>query len=94
VTKSDREIMEILEAFDATGGAHSAAQLVGGDPKTVRRYVAVVPTAAIAGCSTGERRVRDANGKREPPSCGRTFVMINPCVGTISSLSGLLAVPR
>lgn len=38
--KSDREIMEILEAFDATGCAHSAAQLAGVDPKTVRRYVA------------------------------------------------------
>jgi len=40
VQKSDREIMEILEAFDATGCAHSAADLVGVDPKTVRRYVA------------------------------------------------------
>lgn len=38
--KSDREIMEILEAFDATGSAHSAAVLAGVDPKTVRRYVA------------------------------------------------------
>ncbi len=38
--KSDREIMEILEAFDATGCAHSAAALAGVDPKTVRRYVA------------------------------------------------------
>jgi len=38
--KSDREIMEILEAFDATESAHSAAQLAGVDPKTVRRYVA------------------------------------------------------
>lgn len=37
--KSDREVMEILEAFDATGSAHSAAQLAGVDPKTVRRYV-------------------------------------------------------
>ena len=37
--KSDREIMEILEAFDATGCAHSAARLAGVDPKTVRRYV-------------------------------------------------------
>ena len=37
--KSDREIMEILEAFDATGCAH-AAVLAGVDPKTVRRYVA------------------------------------------------------
>jgi hypothetical protein len=32
--------MEILEAFDATGCAHSAAELVGVDPKTVRRYAA------------------------------------------------------
>jgi hypothetical protein len=39
VQKSDREIMEILEAFDATGCAHSAAGIVGVDPKTVRRYV-------------------------------------------------------
>lgn len=38
--KSDREIMEILEAFDATGCAHSAARLAGVDPKTVRSYVA------------------------------------------------------
>lgn len=37
--KSDREIMEILEAFDATESAHSAALLAGVDPKTVRRYV-------------------------------------------------------
>src|SRR5215470_9577653 len=41
VTKSDREIMEILEAYDTTGCAHSAAQLAGCDPKTVRRYVAL-----------------------------------------------------
>jgi transposase len=39
VKKSDREIMEILEAFDATGVAHSAAPLCDVDPKTVRRYV-------------------------------------------------------
>jgi len=32
--------MEILEAFDATGCAHSAALLAGVDPKTVRHYVA------------------------------------------------------
>ena len=38
--KSDREIMDILEAFDATKCAHSAAQLSGVDGKTVRRYVA------------------------------------------------------
>lgn len=39
VKKDDREIMEILEAFDLTGCAHSAAPLAGCDPKTVRYYV-------------------------------------------------------
>ena len=37
--KSDREIMEILEAFDLTRCSHSAADLAGCDPKTVARYV-------------------------------------------------------
>jgi transposase len=41
VTKSDREIMEILEAYDLTRCAHSAGQLAGCDPKTVLRYVRV-----------------------------------------------------
>jgi transposase len=41
VTKSDREIMEILEAYDLTRCAHSAGQLAGCDPKTVKRYVAL-----------------------------------------------------
>ena len=31
--------MEILEAFDLTRCAHSAAKLAGADPKTVTRYV-------------------------------------------------------
>jgi transposase len=39
VKKDDREIMNILEAFDLTGCAHSAARLTGCDPKTVRRWV-------------------------------------------------------
>lgn len=39
MSKSDREIMEILEAFDLTGCAWSAAQLAGCDPKTVTHYV-------------------------------------------------------
>ena len=37
--KSDREIMEILEAFDLTRCPHSAADLAACDPKTVARYV-------------------------------------------------------
>lgn len=41
MTKSDREIMDILEAFDLTHTAHSAADLAGCDAKTVARYVAV-----------------------------------------------------
>jgi transposase len=41
VTKSDREIMEILESYDLTRCAHSAAQLAGCDAKTVQRYVAL-----------------------------------------------------
>lgn len=41
MTKSDRELLEIFEAFDLTGSAWSAAQLVGCDAKTVQRYVAL-----------------------------------------------------
>jgi transposase len=41
VTKSDREIMEILQAYDLTRCPHSAGQLAGCDPKTVKRYVAL-----------------------------------------------------
>ena len=37
VTKSDREIMEILEAYDLTGCAYSAGKRAGCDPKTVNR---------------------------------------------------------
>ena len=46
MTKSDREVMEILEAYDLTRCAHSAAELAGVDEKTVARYV----------------RIRDAGG--------------------------------
>lgn len=41
MTKSAREIMEILESYDLTRCPHSAAQLAGCDAKTVRRYVAL-----------------------------------------------------
>ncbi len=47
--KSDREIMEILEAFDATGCAHSAARLACVDAKTVRSYVAARDAGRPAG---------------------------------------------
>ena len=39
MTKSDREIMDILEAYDLTKTFWSAAELTGHDPKTVKRYV-------------------------------------------------------
>ena len=41
MTKSSREIMEILEAYDLTGCAWSAAELAGCDPKTITHYVSV-----------------------------------------------------
>jgi transposase len=41
MTKSDREIMEILESYDLTRCPHSAARLAGCDAKTVKRYVAL-----------------------------------------------------
>lgn len=39
MTKKNEEIMEILEAFDLTRTAWSAAELAGTDIKTVQRYV-------------------------------------------------------
>ena len=56
MTKSGREIMEILEAYDLTGCAHSAAQLAGSDRKTVARYVAL--REAGADPAARERRSR------------------------------------
>ena len=53
--KDDREFMKILDTFDVTGCAHSAAALAGVDPKTVRHYVAL----RRAGC----RSVRRSGGR-------------------------------
>jgi transposase len=41
LTKPDRKIMEILEAFDLTRTYESAGRLAGVDAKTVKRYVAL-----------------------------------------------------
>jgi hypothetical protein len=60
VTKSGREIMEILEAFDLTCCAHSSAQLAGTDGKTVARYVALRDTGADP--AARERRSRSVDG--------------------------------
>ena len=59
MTKSGREIMEILEAFDLTGCAHSAAQLAGTDRKTVARYVALRDAGADP--AARERRSRSVD---------------------------------
>jgi hypothetical protein len=37
--KTSEEVMEILEAFDATGSLRDAAELVGCDQKTVGHWV-------------------------------------------------------
>jgi transposase len=44
LTKKNEEIMEILEAFDLTRTAWSAAELASADPKTVQRYVGLRDT--------------------------------------------------
>jgi hypothetical protein len=59
VTKSGREIMEILEAFDLTGCAHSAAQLAGTDRKTVLRYVALREAGADPAVPARRSRAAD-----------------------------------
>jgi hypothetical protein len=48
------DVMEILEAYDLTRCAHSAAVLVGCDEKTVARYVAL----RDSGRDVGERERR------------------------------------
>jgi transposase len=60
LTKSGREIMEILEAYDLTRCAHSAAQLAGTDRKTVARYVALRDAGADP--LEAERRPRSVDG--------------------------------
>jgi transposase len=39
VKKSDKEIIDILVAYDATESVYAAAKIAGCDPKTVHRYV-------------------------------------------------------
>lgn len=47
MTKSGRQVMEILEAFDLTHCPNAAAELTGVDPKTVARYVAIRDAGGI-----------------------------------------------
>ena len=52
--------MEILEAYDLTRCAHSAARLAGVDEKTVARYVAIRDSGRDP--LTPTRRVRAGRG--------------------------------
>src|SRR5699024_2574090 len=62
----EKWIMEILEAFDATGSVHSAAQLARVDPKTVRRYAAARDAGRpVTGASRRGRMMDETRGKRE-----------------------------
>ncbi|MEJ3746522.1 IS21 family transposase, partial [Actinomycetes bacterium KLBMP 9797] len=45
--KTDEEIMEILAAYDLTGSCRKAAELVGVDHHTVRRYVQLRRTGTV-----------------------------------------------
>jgi hypothetical protein len=69
VKKSDREIMEILEAFDATESAHSAAQLAGVDPKTAcmtcrASWLQVVVATVAVGEGSGSCRFSGSSQMR------------------------------
>ncbi len=61
LTKSSREIMEIFEAYDATGCAWSAARLAGCDAKTVARYVQVRDAGGDPYASVRRPRLIDAH---------------------------------
>ena len=73
---------EILKAFDATGCAHSATQVVGVNPKAVRRYVA----ARDAGRPVNAPMAR---GKLIDPFIGKVEELVEPKRGRhASSVSG------
>ena len=61
VKKNVCEVMEILEAFDRTGSAHSAARLAGCDPKTVRRLVGLREQGVGADAPVGRGRLVDGH---------------------------------
>jgi hypothetical protein len=52
--------MEVLEAHDLAGCAHSAAQLTGVGAKTVRRYVAARDTGCDAFAPVERESIIDA----------------------------------
>ena len=60
MTKSGREIMEILEAFDLTRCPEAAGRLAGCDPKTVQRYVARRDAGLVPAAPLRRQRIIDA----------------------------------
>lgn len=46
--KSDKEIIDILVAYDATESVYAAARITGCDPKTVNRYVTARNSGRLA----------------------------------------------
>jgi len=68
MTKHDREIMDILAAFDLTGCAHSAAQLAGVDPKTVAHYVGLRDAGAAPEPSWPPPAPRRSRAPRSVPT--------------------------
>jgi hypothetical protein len=96
LTKSGREIMEILEAFDLTGTAWSAAQLTGCDAKTVARYVA----ARDAGGDPLARAVRAAAPlnpltvrSRASPGCPVGGFTASPIGGRVHARARAVSIP-
>ncbi len=70
--KRDREIREILEAFEATGWAHSAAALAGVDPKAVRRHIEARSAGRPVDAAARRAKLIDAfMGKVEEPGQGQ-----------------------
>ncbi|HVL03121.1 MAG TPA: IS21 family transposase [Acidimicrobiales bacterium] len=59
MTKSHREIMEILEAFDLTRCPEAAGRLAGCDPKTVRHHVARRDAGLVVGATVRRERIID-----------------------------------
>ena len=76
--KSDREIMEILEAYKRDGlRVHSAAQrLPGADPTTVRRYA---PAQDLG--RPRSRQDRASDGHRQPTSVNPVDIRRDPIAG-------------
>lgn len=58
--KTDKEIMEILAAYDLTGSYRKAAELAGCDHHTVRRYVQLRGTGVDPAVRTPRSKILDA----------------------------------